>query len=166
MGGPTTTKAITKSSTPKVPADPVSFDANRRQNTRTAKKLNKTPTTKTLFVLSLGITPQAFLVNFSVAIQSEKLYGEAEAGELLKASRIVQFWLIHSVILLPNSAFLQMQAVSVSEHVEFKVCSSMQRSCPQLELFIESIEQYLLRTQQAGQHLQLWKQSAGLPPRV
>jgi hypothetical protein len=120
---------MTKSSTPKVPADPVSFDVTRRQNTRTAKKLNTTPTTKTLFVLSLGTTPQAFLVNFSVAVQLEGVYDEAGAGDLLKASRIVQLWLIHSVILSPNSAFLQMQEVSVSEHVEFRVCSSMQRSC-------------------------------------
>ena len=47
--GLTITAPMMKSSTPKLPADPVSFDVNRRQNTRTAKELNKTPTTRTLF---------------------------------------------------------------------------------------------------------------------
>jgi hypothetical protein len=51
-----------------------------------------------------------------------------EGQDLLKASRVVQFWLIQVVILAPNSTLLQMQAVSLSEHVEFKVCCSMQRS--------------------------------------
>jgi hypothetical protein len=60
-----------KSSTPKLPADPVSFDVTRRQNTRTAKELKRTPTTMTLLVLSLGTTPHIVLVNFSVAVQLE-----------------------------------------------------------------------------------------------
>lgn len=127
--GLTITAPMMKSSTPKLPADPVSFDVNRRQNTRTAKELNKTPTTRTLLDLSLGTTPQVVLLNFSVAVQLARVWDGVVAWDLLKASRVVQFWLIHVVILAPNSTSLQMQAVSVSEHVEFETCCSMQRSC-------------------------------------
>ena len=48
--------------------------------------------------------------------------------DLLKASRVVQVLVIQVVILAPNSTLLQIQAVSVREHVELETCSSMQRS--------------------------------------
>jgi hypothetical protein len=72
--------AMMRSSIPKVPLAPFSFDITRKQKIRTARELDVTPTIMTVFVLSRGTTPQASLTYFSMAAKTASQSAEFESG--------------------------------------------------------------------------------------